>query len=85
MGAQSMADETIADFSKGETVEWRTVNDNVMGGRSVGDFKVGGSTLNFKGRTNTNGGGFSSIRASAQSLDLAVSYTHLTLPTNREV
>ena len=70
MGAQSMADETIADFSKGETVEWRTVNDNVMGGRSVGDFEVGDSTLNFKGRTNTNGGGFSSIRASAQSLDL---------------
>ena len=70
MGAQGMADETIADFSKGETVEWRTVNDNVMGGRSVGDFEVGDSTLNFKGRTNTNGGGFSSIRASAQSLDL---------------
>ena len=70
IGAQSMADETIADFSKGETVEWRTVNDNVMGGRSVGDFEVGGSTLNFKGRTNTNGGGFSSIRASAQSLNL---------------
>ena len=70
MGAQSMAEETIADFSRGETVEWRTVNDNVMGGRSVGDFEVGDSTLNFKGRTNTNGGGFSSIRASAQSLDL---------------
>ena len=68
MGVQSLADETIADFSKGETVEWRTVNDNVMGGRSVGDFEVGDSTLNFKGRTNTNGGGFSSIRASAQSL-----------------
>ena len=70
MGAQSMADETIADFSKGETVEWRTVNDNVMGGRSIGDFEVDDNKLLFKGRTNTNGGGFSSIRASAQSLDL---------------
>ena len=70
MGVQSLADETIADFSKGKTVEWRTVNDNVMGGRSVGDFEVGDSTLNFKGRTNTDGGGFSSIRASAQSLNL---------------
>ena len=70
MGVQCMADETIANFSRGETVDWRIVNDNVMGGRSIGGFQVGDNTLNFKGRTNTNGGGFSSIRASAQSLDL---------------
>jgi NADH dehydrogenase [ubiquinone] 1 alpha subcomplex assembly factor 1 len=70
IGAHIMADETIADFSKGETVDWRTVNDNVMGGRSVGDFEVGDKKLHFKGRTNTNGGGFSSIRASAQTLNL---------------
>ena len=70
MGVQCMADETIANFSRGETVDWRTVNDNVMGGRSIGGFQVGDNTLNFKGRSNTNGGGFSSIRASAQSLDL---------------
>lgn len=42
---------------------WRTVNDSVMGGRSSGGSEREGSLLRFTGRTNTNGGGFSSIRA----------------------
>ena len=44
-------------------LEWRIVNDNVMGGRSIGDFKISEESLSFFGATNTNGGGFSSIRS----------------------
>ena len=44
-------------------LEWRIVNDNVMGGRSRGDFEISEESLSFFGVTNTNGGGFSSIRS----------------------
>ena len=43
--------------------QWVTVNDNVMGGRSIGDFTIKEGKLVFRGSTNTNGGGFSSIRS----------------------
>ncbi|MEM8722322.1 MAG: CIA30 family protein [Cyanobacteria bacterium P01_G01_bin.39] len=48
----------------------RTVNDNVMGGRSRGSSVLDNGTLVFSGVTNTNGGGFSSvlIRLNPQSL-----------------
>lgn len=41
---------------------WYSVNDNVMGGRSLGSFTVANNILNFSGSINTNGGGFASIR-----------------------
>ena len=44
-------------------LEWRIVNDNVMGGRSRGDFEISEQSLSFFGTTNTDGGGFSSIRS----------------------
>jgi len=50
---------------------WYVVNDNVMGGRSDGDFRIEEGELHFAGRTNTDGGGFSSIRTDAVELDLA--------------
>ena len=50
---------------------WYTVNDSVMGGRSDGDFESHRGSLHFAGRTNTNGGGFSSIRTRSLNLDLA--------------
>ncbi|MEM6531434.1 MAG: CIA30 family protein [Myxococcota bacterium] len=50
---------------------WYVVNDNVMGGRSEGRFAVDGGVLRFQGRTNTNGGGFSSIRSGPLELDLS--------------
>ncbi len=50
---------------------WYVVNDNVMGGRSEGGFRVTDGKLYFAGRTNTRGGGFSSIRSSPIQLDLA--------------
>ena len=44
-------------------LDWQTMNDNVMGGRSKGGFRVDDGILHFAGSTNTNGGGFSSIRS----------------------
>ena len=55
---------------------WYVVNDNVMGGRSEGRFELRQGEreqgqLSFTGRTNTNGGGFSSIRTKTLQLDLS--------------
>ena len=50
---------------------WYVVNDNVMGGRSDGDFEQQPGKLHFSGNTNTNGGGFSSIRTRPMQLDLS--------------
>lgn len=43
---------------------WQTVNDGVMGGLSSGGSTLEAGALSFKGVTNTNGGGFSSVRLS---------------------
>lgn len=43
--------------------DWYAVNDNVMGGRSSGGPRYDDGELVFSGRINTDGGGFSSIRA----------------------
>lgn len=66
-----VADLVLADFDGGAVGDgWKTVNDNVMGGRSTGgpSFKKG--ILTFSGATNTNGGGFSSIRTEPDKFDL---------------
>lgn len=53
----------IFDFSADDIHQkWIVVNDNVMGGRSKGGFEFKNEKLVFSGSTNTNGGGFSSIR-----------------------
>lgn len=52
-------------------LSWYVVNDNVMGGRSSGDFEKEQGMLRFAGRTNTKGGGFSSIRTKPLQLDLS--------------
>ncbi|MDJ0812769.1 MAG: CIA30 family protein [Woeseiaceae bacterium] len=62
----------LTDFVSAKTdLGWFVVNDNVMGGRSQGDFKVEQGELHFAGSTNTRGGGFSSIRTGAMRLDLS--------------
>lgn len=62
----------ITDFTSGSAdLGWYVVNDNVMGGRSEGSFERREGMLHFAGSTNTNGGGFSSIRSEALQLDLA--------------
>lgn len=62
----------LTDFTP-ETADfgWFVVNDNVMGGRSDGDFSIEGEELHFAGRTNTRGGGFSSIRTRPMLADLS--------------
>lgn len=64
---------TITDFVSGNRdLGWYVQNDNVMGGRSEGDFDTSKQgELIFAGSTNTNGGGFSSIRTSPFKADLA--------------
>ena len=62
----------ITDFSADSPdLGWYVVNDNVMGGRSEGGFELQPGELHFSGRTNTRGGGFSSIRSGALRLDLS--------------
>lgn len=51
-------------------LDWYVVNDGVMGGRSAGGFMLEDGTLVFSGVTNTNGGGFSSIRTQPAELGL---------------
>lgn len=62
----------VTDFSDSAAdLGWYVVNDGVMGGKSVGDFELTDGSLRFAGRTNTDGGGFSSIRSAPLRLDLS--------------
>ncbi len=67
----------LADFNGSDprtdtlSGEWRTVNDNIMGGRSSGGGQIRDGVMIFRGSTNTNGGGFSSIRANQKQWDLS--------------
>ena len=62
----------LTDFTADSAdLAWYVVNDNVMGGRSEGDFERMPGELRFTGSTNTNGGGFSSIRTGPLQLDLS--------------
>lgn len=66
------ASPVLADFSTNEgNPGWYVVNDNVMGGRSEGGFTIDEGELRFAGRTNTDGGGFSSIRSRPVEFDLS--------------
>ncbi len=68
-GAESLV---LTDFSEATAdFGWFVVNDNVMGGRSDGGFEIAAGELRFAGRTNTRGGGFSSIRSAPLELDLS--------------
>jgi len=75
LGASGTQDENaleLTDFTTSTAdFGWYVVNDNVMGGRSEGDFRIGDGELHFAGSTNTNGGGFSSIRTKPLDLDLS--------------
>ena len=62
----------LTDFtSSSADLGWYVMNDNVMGGRSKGTFEQVAGELTFIGRTNTNGGGFSSIRTRSSQLDVS--------------
>ncbi len=71
-GQMLLTDFTMGDSDKvNSDMGWFVVNDNVMGGRSEGDFEQKSGELSFTGRTNTNGGGFSSLRTKPLQLDLS--------------
>ncbi len=71
-GSTVDAQRLLADFTTAAaSPEWYVVNDNVMGGRSAGNFKIEQGELHFAGSTNTRGGGFSSIRTRRVQLDLS--------------
>ncbi len=53
---------TLTDFSESNEA-WRAVNDGVMGGRSEGGPSFTDGSMTFAGEINTNGGGYSSVRA----------------------
>jgi len=62
-------------FSFGDAAnlkQWQTVNDGVMGGRSVGRMRHGSDgTLNFYGTLSlANNGGFASVRSRGSTLNL---------------
>ena len=62
----------ITEFNlEPDGLEWLVVNDDVMGGKSSGGFELNDGALMFSGSTNTNGGGFSSIRARGLQMDLS--------------
>ena len=70
--ARPVTEVTLTDFtSNSADLGWYVVNDDVMGGRSEGGFEQKDGALHFAGRTNTDGGGFSSIRTQAVQLDLS--------------
>ena len=62
----------LTDFTP-ETYDlgWRVVNDSAMGIRSEGNFEIQQGALRFTGITNTNGGGFSSVRTHRMRLNLS--------------
>ena len=67
---QKEMENLIYDFTEeNAATNWITVNDNVMGGRSEGGFSFK-KRLIFSGTTNTNGGGFSSIRTNPSDFSL---------------
>ena len=72
-GPSALADDSLllADFPGSlQELEWRVVNDNVMGGRSRGGLRLEERSLVFEGTTNTDGGGFASIRSATGRFDL---------------
>ena len=71
--AADTGDRTLFQFDNpGAATVWRTVNDGVMGGRSVGRFAINADNrLEFFGNLSLeNNGGFASVRARGISLGL---------------
>ena len=72
LSSMSASATVITEFLNNDNdLQWRVVNDNVMGGRSLGDFVVQDEILRFTGATNTRGGGFSSIRSVSRTLGIS--------------
>ena len=70
--AETMGTLILSEFT-GDSPDlgWYIQNDNVMGGQSQGSFEIVSDELIFSGNTNTDGGGFSSIRTHPLQLNLS--------------
>ena len=68
IGAMSVVANEKDNTVAARNLDWRVINDNVMGGRSVGAVTRTEEFLSFSGSLNTNGGGFASIRVPAGNL-----------------
>ncbi len=72
----------VDDFTGGSSrLSWFAVNDGVMGGLSQGTVSLASGALLHTGVINTNGGGFSSVRAGLPE-DALVGYTRLQIRLN---
>lgn len=70
--ARAEDDDRLVEFpADARTRPWTVVNDDVMGGRSRGSFRLTSRSLLFTGTTNTDGGGFASVRSSPGAFALA--------------
>ncbi|WP_063669149.1 CIA30 family protein [Aliivibrio fischeri] len=69
----------IIEFTQpNEHQKWLAINDNVMGGISIGQLYYDGNTCRFQGELSLeNNGGFSSIKRSIESLSKEVSTIEL--------
>ena len=55
--------EVLVDFSEDDLRhDWKSANDNIMGGKSRGEFEIKEDHLYFSGSIDTDGGGYASIR-----------------------
>ena len=62
----------LTDFSTdADNQRWLVVNDDVMGGQSLGGMSFEDNTMIFAGEVNTDGGGFASLRLPLQAGTLA--------------
>ena len=68
IGAMGVVADEKESLVAARSLDWRVINDNVMGGRSLGNITHAGEFLSFSGSLNTNGGGFASIRVPASNL-----------------
>jgi hypothetical protein len=83
--AQTINCTTIIEHNEADTDNpWITVNDGVMGGLSSGGSTLNDGVLTFSGITNTNGGGFSSVRLQVTP-GIMAGATKLKVYMNRDV
>ena len=66
-GAMGVVADEQGRLVAARSLDWRVINDNVMGGRSLGDIARTGEFVVLCS-LNTNGGGFASIRVPARTV-----------------
>ena len=72
MSATTDRPPALFDFGKGEVTNWRSLNDGVMGGRSIGVVDYTRGTMTWAGKVSLeNNGGFSSVRSPWGRRDLS--------------